>query len=270
MAGPTPSNLFSFSRIKTFKQCPARYRYRYLKGKQESFRSIETFLGTTVHGVLEWIYSERESGVIPALAAIQDEFNRRWNESWDGRVAIVRIDHGVDTYFDLGHEMLARFTTETLPKDASQTVALEVRFSCRLSDEAVFTGVADRVGRTTKGRLFVIDYKSSRSVGDPSELSEGLQVPLYAAQAMDRWGDTEVLAGYHYLRHGVTRWQSVTTDRAQQVMNRFSELTNQALAATEFPPHPGILCAWCGFNSICPAAEVPDALAGGLRHASQE
>jgi len=26
-----------------------------------------------------------------------------------------------------------------------------------------------------------------------------------------------------------------------------------------------VLCAWCGFNAICPSAQVPDELSGGLR-----
>ena len=55
---PTPGNGYSFSRIKCLHQCPLRYRYRYLQGLKEAFRSIESYLGNAVHDVLEWLYAE--------------------------------------------------------------------------------------------------------------------------------------------------------------------------------------------------------------------
>ena len=117
--------------------------------------------------------------------------------------------------------------------------------------------------------LFVIDYKSSRSEGDSSEFSEGLQAPLYAASVLQHHGEDEALAGYHYLRHGTTRWQHVDTDRSQILLDRFHELVRETEAATDFPARPGILCAWCGFNAQCPDAQVAPRFAGGLEFAEK-
>ena len=50
-------------------------------------------------------------------------------------------------------------------------------------------------------------------------------------------------------------------------VERFLELVSETEAAGDFPARPGILCAWCGFNAVCPAADVPDRFAGGLRYA---
>ncbi len=192
-----------------------------------------------------------------------------WTENLDDRVAIVRVDDSEESYLKTGREMLIRFFQETFARDQSETVALEQRLSIRLSDAVVFTGFADRVGRTEKGRLFVIDYKTSKNEGDGSEFSEGLQAPLYAACVLGDHGEEEALAGYHYLRHGTTRWQQVDRERAAQLLERFLDLANEAAAAGEFPARPGILCAWCGFNAQCPAAEVPDRFSGGLRRAER-
>ena len=264
---PTPSNAYSFSRLKSFRQCPMQYRFRYLEGLRESFRSIESYLGNAVHDVLEWLYSERDRGSDPDEAAMLDQFADRWQQGLDDTVVVIRIEENPETYLRLGREMLARFHRDTFARDRSETVSLEQRLSLKLSDEVMFTGFADRVGRTEKGRLFVIDYKTSRSEGNGSEFSEGLQAPLYAACVLQHHGEKEALAGYHYLRHGTTRWQQVDTARAQRLMERFLELVGETEAAAEFPARPGILCAWCGFNAVCPAAEVPDRFAGGLRHA---
>jgi len=268
-AAPTPRNQFSFSRVKTFHQCPLRYRYRYLKGLKEAFRSVESYMGSVIHDVLEWLYNERQKRESPDLQRALTTLADRWGAGLVDEVTVIRCSDRIDDYLVTAREILERFHRETFTRDRSTTVALEKRLNRKLSDSVVFTGFADRIGRTENGRLFVVDYKTSKREGDAAEFSEGLQAPLYAACAMARDGDTEALAGYHYLRHGTTSWQSVDEERAAALMGRFRELADEASAATEFEPRPGILCAWCGFNQMCPAAEVPAALSGGLEKARE-
>ena len=260
---PTPKNAYSFSRLKTFQQCPARYRMRYLQGLKEGFRSVEAYLGNTVHDVLEWLYGERRDGREPTLDDALEIFSARWTDGWSEDIAIIRVDEVADTYLRTGREMLELFVRDTFARDTSETVSLEERLTLRLADDVVFTGFADRIGRTENGRLFIIDYKTSRSEGDSGEFSEGLQAPLYAACAIQQRNEQEALAGYHYLRHGTTRWQLIDQERARTLLERCLELVRLTEAADEFPARPGILCAWCGFNDRCPDAQVPEKFSGG-------
>ncbi|MCP4900494.1 MAG: PD-(D/E)XK nuclease family protein [bacterium] len=264
---PTPRNQFSFSRVKTLDQCPYRYRLRYLKGLKEAFRSIETFLGNSVHDTLEWLYSQRTQGTDPTSDAMLEWYSAHWATGWSEEIVVIRLADDPEHYHLMGREMLTRFHREVFSKDRSETVALEQRLSQRLSSEIVFTGFADRIGRTEKGTLFVIDYKTSKSLGNPSDFSEGLQAPLYAACALENHQENEALAGYHYVRFAETRWQKVTRDHGQELLKKFRNLAEQALTATDFPTRPSTLCAWCGFNAICEDARVPDALSGGRRYA---
>jgi putative RecB family exonuclease len=264
---PTPSNTYSFSRVKCFHQCPLRYRWRYLEGRQEAFRSIESHLGSMVHDVLEWLYATRDGGQTPSEQTMLEEFAGRWRDALDDRVAIIRVGEDAGHFQRLGREMLSRFYQGAFSRDRSATIALEERLSVRVSDHLHFTGFADRIGRTQGGRLFVVDYKTSRSEGDSSEFSEGLQAPLYAACVLKNEDDRDALAGYHYLRHGTTRWQVVEAQRGEDLLRRFADLVREIEIASEFPARPSVLCAWCGFNAFCPAAEVPDSLSGGLRTA---
>lgn len=266
---PTPKNQFSFSRLKSFDHCPFKYRLRYLKGMKEAFRSIETYLGSTVHDVLEWMYGERRDSRSPDAAAVIAKYDEEWRSEWPENLAIVRTSDGPDTYYRFGIEMLNRFHEEVFCSDRSETIDLECRFSARLSDRIVFTGFADRIGRTSKGKLFVVDYKTSKRAGDDTEFSEGLQAPLYAACALDRHSEDSALAGYHYLRLGISRWHDVDRPKARKLLDRFRDLSETALEATEFPARPGILCAWCGFNHLCTSAEVRDGFEGGQRVAGE-
>lgn len=268
--GPSPRNQFSFSKVKTFHQCPARYRYRYLKGLAEAFRSIESHLGSAVHDVLEWLYREREERRDPTAQATLDRFEQTWHLGLGDEIAVIRDGEEADDHLATGRHLLRAFVTSVFARDRSTTLALERRVSLQLGDGLVFSGFADRVGRTAKGRLFVVDYKTSRSLGDPSDFSEGLQAPLYAVCLQrDDDRDRSSLAGYHYLRHGTTSWHEVDSGACDRLVGRFRELAETVRGATEFPTRPGPLCAWCGFNHLCPDAQVPGHLAGGLRLATR-
>jgi putative RecB family exonuclease len=238
---------------------------RYLQGLKEGFRSVEAYLGTTMHDVLEWLYDERRKGHEPTFEDALEVFSACWAEGWTEDIAIIRIHEVADTYLRTGREMLELFFRDTFLRDTSETVSLEERLTIWLADDVVFTGFADRIGRTEKGRLFIIDYKTSRSEGNSGEFSEGLQAPLYAACAIQQRYEEEALAGYHYLRHGTTRWQLIDRERAQTLLDRCLELVRHTEAADEFPARPGILCAWCGFNDRCPDAQVPERFSGGLQ-----
>lgn len=245
-------------------QCPLRYKLRYLDGRREAFRSIESYLGNVVHEVLEWMYARRMEDRTPALDAILDEFAHRWQASWSEEVAVIRVGNDPKDSYRVGREMLTTFYHQVYIHDLSTTVALEQRLHARLGEGLAFTGFADRIGRTARGQLFVVDYKTSSREGNGDDFSEGLQAPLYAASVLDRHGDASCLAGYHYLRFGTTNWSTVTRESGRTLRDRFTAMARQALLATDFPPRPGVLCAWCGFNRICPAAQVPPQLSGGL------
>lgn len=264
---PTPRNLFSFSRVKTFHQCRRRYRYRYLEGLAEAFRSIESFVGQTVHATLEWLYRERDDGRAPDLVDAHAVLAADWGRRWGDDVALVRTGDDVTRYRGDAQQMVEQFYHGVFERDRSATLALEQRLSLALEDGVQFTGVVDRIGRTEAGRLFVIDYKTTRAEGNSSDFSEGLQAPLYAACTLERHGEPEAMAGYHYLRHGTTSWHRIDQQRGRLAMARFHQLATEAATATDFPATPGPLCAWCGFNAICPDARVPEHLAGGQRMA---
>ena len=62
-------------------------------------------------------------------------------------------------------------------EDRSETIALEQRLTLKLTPEIHFTGFADRSGRTAKGRLFVVDYKTSKSIGATVKPLRPLSLP---------------------------------------------------------------------------------------------
>lgn len=51
--------IFSRSRIRTFENCPLQYKYHYLdKIKPDVPNTVEAFMGSRVHEVLEKLYKD--------------------------------------------------------------------------------------------------------------------------------------------------------------------------------------------------------------------
>ena len=51
--------VYSHSRLSTFEQCPYKYKLQYIdKIEPEVAQSIEAFLGSCVHEVLEKLYKD--------------------------------------------------------------------------------------------------------------------------------------------------------------------------------------------------------------------
>ncbi len=214
--------------------------------------------------MLEWLYTERDLVSTPSPEELQGELAERWNRGWRDDIRAIRDKQSPDAYLRLASEMLLQYLQHTIPADQSTTIALEKRVSIPISPGLIFTGMADRVARSPEGRLLVIDYKTSSLLGDPSDLSEGLQVPLYAICLLRHYNEETALVGYHYLRHATAHWQEVNPGQELGPLERFRLLATEVMAATELPPTPGPLCAWCGYNQICDAAEPLEAQSSHL------
>ena len=51
--------VYSYSKLNTFKQCPLKFKFRYIdKIIPKIERTIEAHLGSVVHETLEWIYKQ--------------------------------------------------------------------------------------------------------------------------------------------------------------------------------------------------------------------
>jgi len=172
-----------------------------------------------------------------------------------------------DAAHRLAREMLTRFHRDTYRRDRSDTVALERRVAFRLDPEVTFVGFADRVGRTHQGRLFVVDYKTSRNVGDASDFSEGLQAAPLRRLRPRRARRTGGLAGYHYLRHGSTSWHAVGRGRRLELLERCRGLVSEVLAAVDHPPGRACSVPGAASTTSAPRPRCRTTSAGGLEHA---
>ena len=54
-------NIYSYSKLNTYKFCPQKYKIHYLDKVRKPNESIEAFMGKRVHEVLEWFFNQRSN-----------------------------------------------------------------------------------------------------------------------------------------------------------------------------------------------------------------
>lgn len=248
---------FSFSRVSTFEQCARRYRYRYVDGVREAFQSIEAFMGQQVHAAVEWMFREREGGRAPRV----DEAVRWYSGSFDrafaearGTLRIIKQRTALEDYRRAGAEMLADFHRTRFLADRLETLGLERHFVLDLEGGRRFQGFIDRLARDDAGIVHIIDYKTGGRPPVRFGGKDGDQLEAYAvAMFAEHPGIDEIALQLEYLRNGSTQARRIRREETAETARRLRERIRVAAEASVFPPSPGTLCDWCGFNDLCEA-----------------
>ncbi|RMD84825.1 MAG: PD-(D/E)XK nuclease family protein [Candidatus Dadabacteria bacterium] len=250
---------YSFSRISTFEQCPRRFRYRYLDGVREGFEGIEAFMGKQVHAVIEWMFTERRLGRTVSIAQAIERYCDLWDEAMAGgplEVRVVREDRSLEQYRRLGAQMLARFHRERYLHDPLQTVASEQHFVVPVGGKYRFQGYIDRLARDDDGLLYVIDYKTGARAPRQFAGKEADQLRAYALAVFLQWAEPHVELVLEFLRSDTVVRERLDRSAAASIERALAERIEAVERSTVFPPQPGPLCAWCGYNDICDAAST--------------
>ncbi len=250
---------YSFSRISTFEQCARRFRYRYLDGIKEGFRGVEAFMGQQVHATVEWLYNERDAGRVRPL----EEAVKYYCDTWDAetgksraRIRVINRNQSLIDYHRTGAEMISRFYGERFILDKLETLANEKHFVVRVGGAHTVQGFIDRLARDEDGGLHIIDYKTGKQRNRTFSGKDADQLRTYGLAMFAETDAEEVNLHLEYLRTGErlsARMQRRDADAVDAVLA--SKITNVE-SSTVFPPTPGMLCNWCGYNDLCEASGV--------------
>lgn len=253
------THVYSYSRVTTFEQCARRYRYRYVDGVKEGFRGIEGFMGQQVHAAIEWLHAERAASRQPSA----EEAVRRYCDLWDrdraeSKAPVKVIKEGLEAehYRRMGADLVSDFHRTRFVGDPLKTLAVEKHFTLVLGGQFRFQGFIDRLAQDESGCMHIIDYKTgartpARFEGKDAEQLEAYAVAMFADTKAGEVDEIELVL--EYLRSGKRLFRRIHRDEAPALEKRFVARIAVADTATVFPPVPGVLCGWCGFNDLCEA-----------------
>ncbi len=238
--------MLSASDIDTYRTCPLKYKFaRVFRIPQEP--TLHQRFGILVHQVLERYHAQNPDPTHPSLPVLLGLLEAGWRRGGFGDSEEERQLRGkASSALTRYHE---RFQTEE-----GRPVWFERQFTFKLGRH-LLRGRVDRVDQLPSGGYELIDYKTGRPK-TPEQLSDDVQLSLYAVGAREAWHLESSEQAYYYLLDD----QKVAVpagegSRADWVCDVATEVA-EGIQSQGFEPTPSFAaCSICDYRLVCPAAE---------------
>lgn len=244
----------SFSRIDSYRTCPAQFRYGYVDRLPGEPAPALSF-GTSIHAALEAFY-DRKLPEPPSEEELLGALYEHWDSS--GFEDVSRDEQL--SYYRHAQQVLLRFRRRMVDP-YRLPLATEAWFELPIGDEALVVGSIDRVDADDEGRLRVVDYKTNRRVKDRGRVARSLQLSLYALACEHLYGRLPASVALDFVVAGI-EVEVPLEDLDLEAARQAALDTARGVKAEAYQPEPNRLCGWCDFRALCPAweGEGPDAL----------
>jgi putative RecB family exonuclease len=243
---------FSVTQLATFRKCPKRFWYRYVRRQEGGFKTVEAVLGDVVHQSLAWLYRRPRQEPRVAKTGLYSYFRETWEAEVSPGVRVIRPGDSLEHERARGIHMLDQYFDSIYLKDRKQTLEIEYEFQLLLKGKYRLVGVIDRLAADGDGDIFVIDYKTSRRAARGLDEDTDLQMDAYGL-----WALLKREVGCVYLRvellQDATKYTiNLKRREGNAVVNELVARIEEVRKETVFAAKPSPLCGWCEYREICP------------------
>ncbi len=251
--------VYSHSRLACYENCPLQYKLRYLDRIKAERDTIEAFLGSRFHEVMEKLYGDSAVRATP-LAELLAYFEARWAAEIHAGVEIHEPDRTSDDYRRLGRRFIEDYYARYRPFDQSRVLGLEKRVLTDLDGTGRYRvqGYIDRLAKTSDGAYEIHDYKTSASLPRQSDLDEDRQLALYQIAVQEMWRDVRsVRLVWHYVAFDEEMSSVRNPEQLEGLKRDIIGLIVRIESAAAFEPRESALCDWCPYGEHCPVKKHP-------------
>ena len=251
------------SSASTFRQCPRRWRLRYIDNLPDP-KGEAAVLGTFVHQVLEELLSlEAADRSIDTARYIA---RKLWDEilTDEDFIGLCLSEIETKSFMWKAWQLIEKYFSLEDPSEV-EVVRAEQKLSAEIGG-VPFYGIVDLTERVSSG-LRVVDYKTGKAPG-PKYLEDKLsQVWLYAAALAQEDFDVSEVRLMYLTSGSIDRpLDSVAVAGAVDVHRRTWDDLCQAIDSEKFPYRTGPLCNWCPYLDHCPEGAAEAERRYGPRH----
>jgi putative RecB family exonuclease len=260
--------LESPSSINTYRQCPRKYYYAYIK-ELETKPSIHLIRGKVVHAVLEDFFLfdieniSESSYEFEFKIILHDLFNKRWKESENELSELGLSEEELKRYFDESKDMLQFWLINFLEKLKNKMQKSDFKSAFKaltpqtekyyISRELGVHGFIDAIEGAVED-ICLMDYKTSKK----PILSESykLQLAIYALMYSEKHAVLPKKVGINFLKFGE---QHLDVDKelvefAKSIIKEHHLLT-MSDDINDYEKKESFLCKWrtgqCDFYDRC-------------------
>ncbi len=251
---PQPPSRLSPSAADTFRQCPRRWRFRYVERRTEPAGEAAV-VGRFAHRALELLLAAPQAE--RTIEKARELAREAWpeTEDTDDFRELGLDDDGARAFRWKGWKAIEGLWTVEDPTKV-EVDATEQALQAEVGG-VPFLGIVDRVDRTDAG-LVITDYKSGKPPSARYLDDKLSQVYLYAAAVEAVRGERPARVRLLYLgqrRVDVAARPDKVYEAVEQLRTTWDNL-GTACESDEFEPRTGPLCGWCPHVADCPEGQA--------------
>ncbi len=248
---------FSYSKMGMYKECPQKYKFRYVHMIPELPKYYFAF-GSVLHAVMEFIYDPSRQ-FFPTLAEALIYFDNEWNKTTWEQKGYASVDKELAGYAEGRREIEAYYaknaTTFAHPLSVEMRSTLEI-------DGLSLISILDRLDYLGDGLVKILDYKTGKTVQrEPDQLYMYQKVvetsPTIKALVQQKDPSIKKVKVGQLSFYHLPSLTEMTFERApdKEILEFWQKVLGVAdqIRAGKFSPTPGEnQCRWCDYRNICP------------------
>lgn len=218
----------SFTRLEVFKQCPRKYKYKYVdkvEPEQQDFAALVK--GRAIHAILE-SYPERTShkGAERYQKFIEPFINSELGRGYLGIKHVSEVKIGLD--------------------DNLEPVSYDDK-------KAIFRGIVDYTA--IHGILNIIDFKTGKFKEQCYQSYD--QLIFYAIYFFKRYKHIDkIRISFVYVEHVLENDLILERKYLDVYMSELLKSISNLRTESVFPTAKGKLCSWCDFKEHCSKNDI--------------
>ncbi len=248
---------FSYSKMGMYKECPQKYKFRYVHQIPELPKYFFAF-GSALHSVMEFIYNPQRQ-FFPTLAEALAHFDSVWNKTTWEQKGYASLDKELAGYAEGRAEIEAYYQKHAAT--FARPLSVEMKSTLEI-DGLSLISILDRMDYLGDGKIKILDYKTGKTVQrEPDQLYMYQKVaetsPVIKALVQQK--DPSVkevrvgqLAFYHLPSLTEMTFERAPDKEIFEFWQKVLAIAND-IRAGRFDPNPGEKqCHWCDYRNICP------------------
>lgn len=232
----------SHSSMKTFKQCPKKYYYRYIeRAKTKEWRHL--LLGNFCHTALELFHKKyMKSGAPHGLNKIMKSAFQAAKKEYDS------LDN--NTLLE-AKEMLEDYLKMVKADGMPLVKEVERSFNINLGNDVLIRGFIDRVDIASDKRYHIVDYKTTKN----EKYLDQDQLLVYGIWLLEEYPEIDEFKGSYVLLRHDSKYKSYDFNSydVEKMKKKILECATSINGEEIWPTIPTGLCRYCDYCDICPA-----------------
>ena len=256
---PKPSTRkfqLSPTKIRTYRDCPAKYRWEYIEKLGRFYRRPKPYysFGTSIHSTLD-AFAQAGGPSVMSVDDIVQQLRLSWVDAGYASPADAKAKLAeAETIVIECHAAALHAETTTPPDERPELFATEKTYSQDITPDVRLTGRIDRIDTYPDGTLDIVDYKSGRMSVTEADVAGALPMRIYQTVVKHHHPDRPVRASIYAVRSGMIASHSLSDDERVDLIAELAE-EGEMLRNKDFtsilPVFNEALCDECDYRPHC-------------------